>query len=112
MAAEVQIKFPNGMSLRDKQIIWEETRGHIGNGTLTSPEQIRHHILETFKVEVECWFKDPPDVMICGSNAAEEKFVQQALREYFQQCPVVSKDDAQQRTRAFLAGYYAGRKFS
>ena len=115
MALDLQVKFPDGMSARDRDIISEGINQYLSSDKLNQKdpvEDLKRFVLQEYKTQVDCWFKHPPTASIQGLSEAEGKAFQAAVNQHFEKQPGISQEDVQGRMQALVDGYLAGRQFS
>lgn len=115
MALDLQVKFPDGMSARDRGIINERINQYLKSDKLNHKDPVgdlKRYVLQEYKIQVDCWFKHPPTGNIQGLSEAEGKAFQAAVNQHFQKQPAISQEDAQGRMQALVDGYLAARQFS
>ncbi len=111
----LQVKFPEGMSDRDRGIIREGINQYLSSDKLNQKDPVRdlkRYVFREYKTQVDCWFKYPPTGNIQGLSEAEGKAFQAAVNRHFQKQPAISQEDAQGRMQALVDGYLAARRFS
>ncbi|MEO0738535.1 MAG: hypothetical protein AAFZ35_17205 [Cyanobacteria bacterium J06649_12] len=109
----LQVKFPDGMSARDRGLLDEGINQYLKSGKLNQKDPVKdlkRYVLQEYKIQVDCWFKYPPTGTIQGLSEAEGEAFQAAVNRHFQKQPAISQEDAQGRMQALVDGYLAGRQ--
>ena len=113
MAVDLQVKFPDGMSARDRGIISEGINQYLSSDRLNKKDPVRdlkRYVLQEYKIQVDCWYAQPPMGTIQGLTEAEGEAFQAVVNRHFQKQPAISQEDTQSRMQALVDGFLAGRQ--